>query len=179
IGGGLLAGQDVLVTETFAAGSRPHQRTSVVKTDRDGAFSLRLGPGPSRDVVTRFTGTSLLSRATSDAAHIEAATKVRLRSSAATARVGGRPVVFGGRVGHRGAATVAGLPVELQFRFRGSDWSEFRTVETDARGRFRYRYRFSDDDSRGVRFQFRAHVKGREGWPYGPGTSRPVKVTGR
>lgn len=179
IGGGPVAGKDVVVTETFAAGSQPRQRTSVVKTDKEGAFFLRLRPGPSRDVVARFAGTAQLSRATSDTTRIEAATKVRLRSSAAAAKVGGKPVVFSGRVAHRGAATVAGLPVELQFRFRGGAWSEFRTVETDARGRFRYRYRFSDDDSRGVRFQFRAHVKGREGWPYGPGTSRPVSVTGR
>ncbi|HXQ89722.1 MAG TPA: hypothetical protein VN733_08795, partial [Solirubrobacterales bacterium] len=127
----------------------------------------------------RFAGTALLSRASSPGAHLDVATRVRLRASARTARVGGRPIVFGGRVAHRGSATVAGLPIELQFRFRGGAWSEFRTVEADARGRFRYRYRFSDDDSRGVRFQFRAQVKGREGWPYGPGTSRPVIVTGR
>lgn len=179
VGGGPVTGQDVLVTETFAAGSRPQQRTSVVKTDREGDFSLRLKPGPSREVVTRFAGTALLSRATSDVAHLETATRVWVRASAATARVGGKPIVLSGRVARRGVVTVAGLPVELQFRFRGGGWSEFRTVETNARGRFRYRYRFSDDDSRGVRFQFRAHVKGREGWPYGPGTSRPVSVTGR
>jgi hypothetical protein len=177
LGGGPLTGQDVVVTETFAAGAKPRQRTTVVDTDREGSFSLRLRPGPSRDVVARFAGTPVLSRAASRAAHVEVATKARLRSSAPTAKVGGRPILFSGRVGHRGA-TVTGLPVELQFRFRGGAWSEFRTVEADARGRFRYRYRFSDDDSRGVRFQFRAHVKGREGWPYGPGTSRPVQVLG-
>jgi hypothetical protein len=179
IGGGPVAGQNVAVTETFAAGSKPRQRVTAVSTDRDGAFALRLRPGPSREVVARFAGTPLLSRAASRVTRIEAATKVRFRASAAAANVGGRPIVFSGRVMRRGAATVAGLPVELQFRFRGGGWSEFRTVEADTRGRFRYRYRFSDDDSRGVRFQFRAHVKGREGWPYGPGTSRPVQVTGR
>jgi len=52
-------------------------------------------------------------------------------------------------------------------------------VEADARGRFRYAYRFSDDDSRGVRFQFRAYVNGREGWPYEPAYSRPIAVLGR
>lgn len=179
IGGGPLAGQDVVVTETFAAGSVPRQRVTVVGTDRKGGFSLRLKPGPSRDVVARFGGTALLSRTASNATHLDVATRVRLRSSTATARVGGKPIVFSGRVTRRGVATVAGLPVELQFRLRGGVWSEFRTVEADARGRFRYSYRFSDDDSRGVRFQFRAHVKGREGWPYGPGTSRPLSVTGR
>jgi len=179
IGGGRIAGQDVVVTETFAAGSKPRQRLTVVSTDREGAFALHLKAGPSRDVVARFAGTPLLSRAASSLAYIDSPTKVRMRSSAPTARVGGKPIVFTGKVAHRGAATVAGLPVELQFRFRGGAWSEFRTVEADPRGRFRYRYRFSDDDSRGVRFQFRAQIKGREGWPYGPGTSRPVSVTGR
>ncbi|HEX5989066.1 MAG TPA: hypothetical protein VFY75_02475 [Solirubrobacterales bacterium] len=180
IGGGPLAGQDVVVTETFAAGSEPRQRTTVLGTDREGSFSLRLRPGPSRDVVARFAGTALLSRAAGRSAHLDAATRVRLRVSATTARVGGRPITFSGKVGYEGTAAgaVDGLPVELQFRYRGGAWSGFRTVEADARGRFRYRYRFSDDDSRGVRFQFRAHVKGREGWPYGPGTSRPVRVLG-
>jgi hypothetical protein len=69
--------------------------------------------------------------------------------------------------------------VELQFRYPGAGWSGFRTVQTDAHGRFRYAYRFSDDDSRGVRFQFRAYAKGREGWPYEPAASRPIAVTGR
>ena len=69
--------------------------------------------------------------------------------------------------------------MELQFRYPGARWSEFRTLEADARGRFRYAYRFSDDDSRGVRFQFRAHVPGREGWPYEPASSRPVSIEGR
>ena len=178
-GAGPLAGREVIVTETFAAGAMPRRRTTVLGSDRDGAFALRLRPGPSRDVVARFAGTPLLSRAASRGAQLEAATRIQLQSSTPTARVGGKPVVFSGTVGRRGTANaVAGLPIELQFRFRGGAWSEFRTVEADAHGRFRYRYRFSDDDSRGIRFQFRAHAKGREGWPYGPGTSRPVQVKG-
>jgi hypothetical protein len=105
---------------------------------------------------------------------------VRLRASAATATVGGAPIVFHGSVDQTAAARgKKGLPVELQFRYPGADWSEFRTVEADAHGRFRYAYRFSDDDSRGVRFQFRAYVGQKEGWPYEPAFSRPVVVTGR
>lgn len=180
IGGGPLASHDVVVTETFAPGAEPQRRTTVVSTDRQGSFSLRLEPGPSRDVIARFPGTALLSRTASRIVHLDVATKVRLQASAAAARVGGKPIVFSGKVGRRGVGAIAvdGLPVELQFRFGGGSWSEFRTVETDSRGRFRYRYRFSDDDSRGVRFHFRAYVKGRKGWPYGPGTSRSVQVKG-
>jgi hypothetical protein len=180
-GGGPLAGQEVAVTETFVAGSALATRTTAVRTRGDGAFSLRLQKGPSREVSASFAGTRVLSRTVTAAGRLTAKTQVRLRASAATAKVGGRPVVFEGRVATRGTAPGAGakLPVELQFRYRGAPWSEFRTVETDARGRFRYAYRFSDDDSRGVRFQFRAYVKGREGWPYEPSASRPATVTGR
>jgi hypothetical protein len=180
IGGGGLAGQRVTIVETFADGAEPSRRTTLRTTDAEGAFSLRLAPGPSRDVLAHFAGTPTLTRSDGASAHLGIATGLRLRASAATAVVGGRPVVFGGRVRVEGARqAVRGLPVELQFRYRGAGWRSFRTVEADRRGRFRYAYRFSDDDSRGIRFQFRAHVKGREGWPYEPGASRPVSVTGR
>lgn len=179
--GGPVAGQEIAVTETFAPGSRPARRTSLVRARADGGFSIRLQPGPSREVVATFAGNRTLTRAASESFRIEVPTSVRLRASTATARVGGAPVVFAGKIAGAGAqrAALDGLPVELQFRFRGGRWNEFRTVETDRRGRFRYAYRFSDDDSRGVRFQFRAQIKGREGWPYGPGSSRPVLVAGR
>jgi hypothetical protein len=180
VGGGAVGGQRVAVVETFAVGSEPQQRTSFRTTDANGAFSLRLAPGPSRDVVAYFAGTPTLTRSSSATAHLDNASGVRLRASTATARVGGKPVVFSGALAARGArGAVEGLPVELQFRYPGAGWRGFRTVEADRRGRFRYAYRFSDDDSRGVHFKFRAHVKGREGWPYEPGTSRPVTVTGR
>jgi hypothetical protein len=180
ISGAPLAGQEVAVTETFAPGSRPSQRTTRIHTRRDGTFSLRLAPGPSREVSAAFAGTKTLSRASAESFHLEVSGSVRLRVSATTARVGGRPVVFSGRVRQAGVAPLEeGLPVELQFRYPGAAWSAFRTVQTNSRGRFRYAYRFSDDDSRGIRFQFRAHVKGREGWPYEPAFSRPLAVTGR
>jgi hypothetical protein len=180
VSGAPLAGQEVVVTETFAPGSRPPQRTTRIRTRPDGTFSLRLAPGPSRDVSASFAGTKTLTGASAGSVHLDVAASVRLRASSAKARVGGRPVVFSGKVSRTGvAASKEGLPVELQFRYPGAGWSAFRTVQADARGRFRYAYRFSDDDSRGVRFQFRAYVKGREGWPYEPATSHPVVVVGR
>ncbi|HET7455159.1 MAG TPA: carboxypeptidase-like regulatory domain-containing protein [Solirubrobacterales bacterium] len=180
VSGAPLAGQEVAVTETFAPGSQPSQRTTRIRTRSDGTFSLRLAPGPSREVGATFAGTRTLTRASAGSVRLEVSASVRLRASAARAKVGGRPVVFSGRVAETGVAPLdEGLPVELQFRYPGAKWSAFRTVQADARGRFRYAYRFSDDDSRGVRFQFRAYVKGREGWPYEPAYSRPVAVTGR
>lgn len=179
--GAPVAGQTVTVTESFAPGSDRRQRTTEVRTSAAGNFALWLKPGPNREVRAGFAGSAVLSRASDEPAQLLEATRVRFTASAASATIGGRAVVFSGRVGAAGARrAVTRLPVELQFRYPGAaGWSEFRTVEADARGRFRYAYRFSDDDSRGIRFRFRAYVKGREGWPYGPGSSRPVSVRGR
>jgi hypothetical protein len=73
---------------------------------------------------------------------------------------------------------VEGKTVQLQFRLPGLPWREFRSVRSDRRGRFRYAYRFSDDDSRGVRFQFRAYAPAQAGWPFEPAGSLPVTVQG-
>jgi len=179
VDGDPVSNAEVTVTETFAAGSAPTTRTTLVHTSADSSFSLRLPPGPSREVSASFGGTPLLTRAAGARARLEVRGAVRLRASAAVARIGGTPVVFSGRIGRLGVKSPAGKTVELQFRYPGAGWSEFRTVEANAAGRFRYAYRFSDDDSRGVRFQFRAVVPRQEGWPYDAGGSHPVIVTGR
>ena len=179
--GGLpVAGAEVLVTEKFETGAEPALRTSVVRSDDRGRFSLRLGPGPSREIWASFGGSAQLSRASGGRVRLDVLSGVRLRASAASARIGGAPVLFGGRVLSLGSRIPAGgRPVELQFRYPGAGWSEFRTVQTDARGRFAYPYSFTDDDSRGVRFQFRAFVPPLPGWPYEPAASQPVSVSGR
>lgn len=175
-----LGGLPVLVTETFAAGADPVRRETVARTRRDGTFLVRLAPGPSRRVQASFAGNPLLSRSANAPVRLGVRSSVRLRASAATARVGGVPVAFTGQVHGLGAPLPrGGLAVELQFRLRGSAWREFRTVQTDAAGRFRYSYAFADDDSRGVRFQFRAHLPDHPDWPYEPAASSPVLVTGR
>jgi hypothetical protein len=174
-----VGGAEVTVTETFAAGSAPTSRATVVRTRADGTFSLRLAPGPSRQVSASFAGSRTFTRATGSGAGLAVRSAVRFHASTGLARVGGAPVVFSGRVAHLGAKAPKGKAVELQFRYPGAGWSEFRTVATGAGGRFRYAYRLSDDDSRGVRFQFRGVVPAQEGWPYDTGASRPVIVTGR
>ena len=178
--GASVAGVEVVVTETFAPGSVPLRRTSLARTQADGTFSVYLAPGPSREVSAAFAGNRVLTKAVSGSSRLGVRASVRLRASAATAEVGGAPIVFSGRIARAGAEGAdRKLPVELQFRYRGAGWKEFRTVAADSRGRFRYAYRFSDDDSRGVRFRFRAVVPGQRGWPYEAAASRPVLVTGR
>lgn len=174
-----VAGATVAVTESFAGGALAGSRRTLAQTRTDGTFSLYLAPGPSREVSTGYGGSPSLSRVTTSDAQLAVRSNVRLHASAAVARVGGAPVVFSGRVARTGVKTSKETEVELQFRYPGAGWSEFRTVKTAANGRFRYPYRFSDDDSRGIRFQFRALVPSQKDWPYAPGTSRPVSVTGR
>jgi hypothetical protein len=159
---------------------RRSPRVSTVTTSENGGFSLRLGAGASREVLASYDGNRAFAGASSRTAKLLVRSGVRLRVSRRVAAIGGAPVIFRGRVGARpGEIPRSGKSVELQFRLPGLAWQEFRTVETDRRGRFRYPYRFSDDDSRGVRFQFRALAIAQDGWPYEPGRSRPVAVRGK
>ncbi len=169
----------VEIVESFSGGAASPQRSTRVLTAADGSFAVRLAPGPSRRVEAVFAGTPTLSRTSGGRVQLDVLAGVRLRASARSARVGGAPVIFSGRVGALGVPIPAdGRAVELQFRIPGGEWEEFRTVQTDARGRFRYAYAFSDDDSRGIRFRFRAYISG-GGWPYEPAASKSVSVTGR
>jgi hypothetical protein len=177
--GAPLGGQTVEVIESFAEGAHNAGRRTALATDADGRFSTRLAPGPSREITAEFPGTGRLTRAVGRQIRLRVRAAVRLRVSTAQAKVGGPPVVFTGRIAHPEAPVPArGLAVQLQFRLPGMPWTEFRTVQSDAFGRFRYPYSFNDDDSAGVRFLFRASVPATGNWPFAPATSRPVAVSG-
>jgi hypothetical protein len=174
-----LAGVAVQVVERFEAGGIPGERRTTTRSDGRGRFGVHLPPGPTRQVVAIVAPTATLQGASSEPLALAVHSRVALRVSSTRARVGGAPVVFGGKVAARDAAIPAdGKVIELQFRLPGGEWTEFRAVRTDRRGRFRYAYRFSDDDSRGVRFQFRAYAPAQAGWPFEPAGSRPVAVRG-
>jgi hypothetical protein len=175
-----LRGKPVRIVERFLAGTRPATRVSTAITGPGGTFSIRTTAGPSRTIALAFDGSPTLGRSDGPALELGVRGRLQLRASAAVAAIGGPPLIFRGRlVAAEGAIPSTGRSVQLQYRLPGLPWAEFRTVQTDARGRFRYAYRFSDDDSRGVRFQFRAYAPTQEGWPYEPGGSRPVLVRGR
>jgi hypothetical protein len=173
------AGMPVKIVERFVPGSDSTARVSAVTTEADGAFTIQLSPGPTREVIASFAGTRALGRSTAPSARLKVSSEVQLHVSAPVAKVGGRPVIFSGRVPAGGCSIPSnGKSVQLQFRLPGQPWTEFRTIQTDRRGNFSYPYRFSDDDSRGVRFQFRAYAPAQSDWPYEPGGSRPVAVRG-
>jgi hypothetical protein len=170
----------VRVVERFARGARRAARATTVWTGPDGSFTTRLAPGPSREVTASYAGARALGPSAGPTLRLQVRSGVRLRTSSRLARVGGAPLVFHGKIrSRRGEIPAGGLSVGLEFRLPGLGWEEFRTVQTNRRGRFRLGYRFSDDDSRGARFQFRAHVPAQTNWPYSPGNSRPIQVSGR
>jgi hypothetical protein len=174
-----LAGKPVTVIERFDRGAVQQRRETVIATGADGSFSLQLEPGANREVFAVFAGTRTATGTSSRPSRLQVAGGVSMRASAKLARIGGRPIVFRGSVAcAAGELPADGATVQLQFRAAGLPWSEFRTVQTNGRGGFRYAYRFSDDDSRGVRFRFRAVVPTQSDWPYEPGGSRPVAVRG-
>lgn len=175
-----LRNRKLTVVETFDDGARLRNRRTIVHSHADGSFVTRLGAGPSRRVGVAFAGDLLLSRRAGRKLRLGVRTGVGLRVSTSRATIGGGPVVFSGRIDHPGTPIPhVGLPVELQFRLPGRPWEEFRTLQTDSSGRFRFPYSFSDDDSAGIRFLFRAHAPPSNGWPFLPGSSRPLPVTGQ
>lgn len=174
-----LRGMPVRITERFAQGAEPATRTSLMTTGAKGTFSLRTEPGPSRTIIAAFEGSPTLARSAAPPLQLKVRSKVRLHTSSGVAKISGAPLVFRGGIIAPAGALPTRRSVELQFRLPGLPWSEFRTLQTDRNGHFHYAYRFSDDDSRGVRFQFRAYVPAQENWPYEAGTSQPVLVRGR
>ena len=174
-----LSGMPIRIVERFASGSEPQERVTTARTDGRGRFRLGLHPGPTREIIALTPPAATLQGARSTPVALAARACVSLSASSPVAKVGGRAIVFRGHVRSPGAELPQqGIPVQLQFRLPGLRWSAFRTAQTDGRGFFRYPYRFADDDSRGVRFRFRAFVAARAGWPFESAGSPSVGVLG-
>lgn len=132
-----LSGMPVRIVERFDPGAFPPERVSTVRTGADGAFSLHLSPGPSRDLVAIAPPTATVRGAGSQPQRLAVRSGVRMRVSSTVARVGGRPVVFRGGVSAGGAGIPAeGKAVQLQFRLPGLPWGEFRTIQPIRTGTF-------------------------------------------
>ena len=170
-------GMPVRVVESFDARQpTPPSASTLVQTAADGTFSTRLPPGPSRRVEAVFAG-SRRSQPQPTAARAQLTVRGRrspagFRRDRPGRRRPGRSSAAGSAISAPRSRPAAGRS-SSSFASPEGPGREFRTVQTDARGRFRYAYSFSDDDSRGVRFQFRAYATG-GGWPYEPAASKPV-----
>jgi 5-hydroxyisourate hydrolase-like protein (transthyretin family) len=142
----------------------------TTRTDAEGRYSLRVGPGPSREiyVVHRTPAGAVAARA-----------MVRVRASlglSPSRRIlrNGEAVRFSGRL-RGGPLPKGGALVELQAR-RSKGWQTFATTRTRKKGRYRALYRFTRTS--GVqRYRLRARVPDQAGYAYAAGASRPITLT--
>lgn len=142
-------------------------------TDRNGRFSLRLDPGPSREVRLVFGG----NRATLAAE----ATMVLRVSSHSTISVNPKVVRVGRSVMFRGHIAGGWLPgggklVMVQAWLKNVGWQTFAAVRANQDGDWAAPYRFRATTGR-VAYQIRAVVPGESGYPFEGSETQPVKVT--
>jgi hypothetical protein len=146
----------------------PYEVADTATTRADGSFSLRLPPGPTREVfVHRVSGDQVLAR---HGLRVEA--KVRPSLEILPDRKDGR-VGRGGRLRFKGALPgpgCAGRSVKVQAKVGKRRWQVFRAVRTNSHCRYRTRFKLRETTSP-TRYVFRARVPGQPGYPYKPGVS--------
>ena len=144
-----------------------------VRTDANGAYSLRVPGGPSR--VLRVAYKAYLGDS-EYASWTDVSQRVRARVDfrAVTRRVGLRGRArFAGKV-RGGYVPRRGKLIELQ-AYDAGRWRTFRTVRTNRSGSFRTSYSFKHVlSSRSYRFRARARYE--PSYPFLLGTSRTVRV---
>jgi hypothetical protein len=167
-----LPGQQIQVLGPGAGGE---ELLVVLTTDAQGAFSYRAAGSASRTLRFVHPGTLTV---------LPAESRVTLVVPAAGSfKPSRKRVLNGGRVVFRGRVASLPLPpagklVELQVRQPTGEWTTFRTLRTDAEGRWALRYRF-----RYVRchttYRLRARMPAEAGYPFAEGHSRSRTVTVR
>jgi hypothetical protein len=152
-------------------GPSPEQLVETLTTDSAGRF---------RSVTTGTNSRALRLVYGGSAVTLPSQLALEMRVPAATsARVNrrrlrnGQAVTFSGRVLGLPVPT-AGKLVELQVRF-SNGWQTFRTIRSDAGGRWSSRYRFRR--TRGVqRYHFRIRLPKEGGYPFETSVSRTLRV---
>lgn len=166
-----VGGQAIVVEArllTVGAEWRPEGRTT---TDGDGRFAYRVPPGPGRHLRFRFEGTDAY-LASEDAVRVDV-------PAATTLRVSKRRVPGGGRVRFTGDVLGGPMPprgklVNLQAYYRGK-WRTFALPRAAGDGGWQHRYRFGATTAK-IAYRFRALVPREDGYPYGPGRSKTIRV---
>jgi hypothetical protein len=168
-----LPGQQIQVLGPGAGGE---ELLAVLTTDAHGGFSYRAVGSASRTLRFVHTGTAVTLPA-QDVVNLLVPGATTLKASRRRI-LNGQTVRFGGRV-RSVPIPLAGKIVELQvFQGRREGWTTFRTLRTDASGRWRQPYTFSHTVCLD-RWRIRARVPKEAGYPFETGASRPVRITVR
>jgi hypothetical protein len=165
-----LAGQQIQVR---GPGPNGDQLLAVRTTDATGRYRYRAAGTASRTLRFVYPGTSMV-LPTEVQLVVPAAGTFKLSRERV---LNGRSVVFRGRV-RSGPLPQGGKLVEIQVRQPSGEWTTFRTLRTDAYGRWALRYRF-----RLVRchttYRIRARIPAEAGYPFARGRTRGRRVTVR
>jgi hypothetical protein len=168
-----LPGQQIQV---LGPGRAAEELLAVLTTDAQGGFSYRAAGSASRTLRFVHTGTAVT-------LPTQAAVRL-LVPGATTLKASRRRILNGQTVRFRGqvrslSIPLAGKIVELQvYQGKREGWTTFRTLRTDAGGRWRQTYRFSHTVCLD-RWRIRARVPKEAGYPFEDGASRPVRITVR
>jgi hypothetical protein len=170
--GQALPGQQIQV---LGPGPNGEQLLVVLTTDAQGGFSYRAAGSASRTLRFVHPGTPTVLPAESRVTLVVPAAG-SFKASRKRLPNGGR-LVFRGRVASL-PLPAAGKLVELQVRQPSGEWTTFRTLRTDARGRWALRYRFQLVRCH-TTYRLRARIPAEAGYPFVEGHSRSRKVTVR
>jgi hypothetical protein len=165
-----LPGQQIQVLGPDAGGE---QLLAVLTTDAEGVFRYRAAGSASRTLRFVHPGTPTVLPAESRVA-LAVPAAGSFKASRKRLPNGGR-VVFRGRVKSR-PLPASGKLVELQVRQLSGEWTTFRTLRTDARGRWALRYRFQNTRCH-TTYRLRARIPAEAGYPFAEGHSRARSVT--
>lgn len=164
-----VAGAEVQVLASSVGG--PEQLVGVLSTDPAGNYAYTATGSTSRTLRFAYSGSSLILPVQSVVNLV-----VPAESSLQVSRrrvLNGQTVRFTGRVRSL-PIPVGGKLIQLEVLLSGR-WQTFRTARTDPSGRWALPYRFAR--TRGVQsYRFRARLPREAGYPFGPGTSKTLKV---
>jgi hypothetical protein len=164
-----LAALPVQVIELGFGGER---LLATLSTDSTGRYRYRVAGSASRALRFAFSGSALVLPSQAQVT-LTVPAAGRFKPSRQRLANGGR-LVFRGRV-LSGPLPAAGKLVELQVRQPTGEWTTFRTVRTDAAGRWSLPYRFSRVRCHS-RYRIRAVMPVEAGYPFATGRTRARSV---
>lgn len=164
-----IAGADVQVMATVDGAAE--QLVGVLRTDSDGAYTYTASGSASRTLRFAYAGSPVI---------LPAESRVELRVPAVSTLtvnrrriVNGQSVMFSGQVRSLPLPT-SGKLIQVEVLLSGG-WQTFRTVRTDASGRWRMPYSF--DRTVGVQwYRFRIELPREAGYPFANGASKSIRI---
>jgi hypothetical protein len=172
-----LAGQPVLVVDTFDNGALFPRAERPIVTDEDGRFSTPEPAGPTRSIEAVFAGSNRYLPSEDEVGKFAVRGAASFQTSADTIREG-TTLVFRGKVRHHGARIPAGGKlVEVQYRVKtGRQRTLKEPFRTEPDGSYRLAYRFSKALTADALFHFRVKVRNEGNWPFKGSVSKWRKV---